>query len=89
MIDFNFIISSNDNKLLGISIDTIFTILVTIFIFFLGFVINQLIQKWLENKRLKDIKTYYIMLIKDLLTHIAEYQELLSNLATKISEKKS
>ncbi|MBI1934001.1 MAG: hypothetical protein HYS24_15830 [Ignavibacteriales bacterium] len=50
------------NSLWGISYDTIFTTLITIFIFLLGFWINKIFEARKEKKRLKDIKDYFFSL---------------------------
>ncbi len=58
---------SDDSLLWGISSNTIFTVIITITIFFLGFIINRLFENNKESKRQKHIKAFFLLYIESFL----------------------
>lgn len=73
------------NNLLGISVDTIFTTLVTIFIFILGYIIAKNLESRKERKRLEEVSAFFFSVIKKLQNPIEKliksYKELSKNIA--------
>lgn len=53
-----------ESQLLGISIDTIFTVFITISIFFIGEYFVHRRSKIIEAKRLSNLKNYYLVMIR-------------------------
>jgi hypothetical protein len=51
-------------SLLGVSADTIFTVLTSLFVFIIGYIINLRIERHKEKKRLRELKEYFLTLIK-------------------------
>lgn len=51
-------------SLLGVSADTIFTVLTSLFVFIIGYIINQRIERRKEKKRLRELKEYFVTLIE-------------------------
>ena len=79
----NFSIPSD--KILGISVDTIFTTFITIFIFIIGYVINKYVENKKEKNRLNKLRDYYIYLVKQYLKPIENFIKSLDELIESIS----
>jgi len=77
---------SNNFTFWGISSDTIFTTLITILIFFLGFSIRRIFERKKELNRLKDVKIFFLLYIKSLIDPINEYIASLSELTKKVED---
>tara|TARA_R110001583_G_scaffold182693_1_gene340794 strand:+ start:35 stop:1018 length:984 start_codon:yes stop_codon:yes gene_type:complete len=58
-------LNSKKETFFGATLDTVFTVTVTIFIFLLGIIIERLIKKTREKSELKELKTYFIEQIED------------------------
>ena len=78
-------IYTSSDKILGISVDTIFTTFITIFIFIIGYVINKCIENKKEKARLNKLRDYYIYLVKTYLSPIDDFIRSLSELIESIS----
>lgn len=74
-------------SLYGISIDTIFTTFTTIIIFIIGYIINKIIENHNENRRLKELKDFFIVSVNALKNPINEHIILIDNLAKQIDER--
>ena len=55
---------SRNSTILGISMDTIFTVFTTLIIFFLGFFLNRINENRKNAHALKELKEYYLQLIE-------------------------
>lgn len=64
----------------GVSRDTVFTVLITLFVFILGILITRLIEARKEKKRLKELRVYFFtlaaLLPKSLSKLVGEYKKL-------------
>ena len=74
------------SSFLGISYDTIFTVVTTILIFFLGYIVNRRIEIIKENKRLNELEEYFIKLIELLEEPLLKQKEALIELTKKLKE---
>ena len=54
---------SSESSIFGISLDTIFTVITTISIFIVGYIVNRKIEEKKETKRLKELEEYFETLI--------------------------
>ena len=54
----------NKKTLWGVSLDTIFTVVTTILIFILGYIITKIIESRKEKRRLKEIEEYFIKTVQ-------------------------
>lgn len=79
---------SDKNTFWGISIDTIFTVLTTLLIFILGYIITKKIERGKERKRLKELEEYFIKSIELLLTPIEKQKKSFLSFANILKEEK-
>lgn len=79
---------SDQSTLLGISLDTIFTVTVTIVIFFLGYTIQQKIESSKEDKRLSELEDYIKNLTRILSVSAMQQSEALMTFADQVRERK-
>jgi len=79
--------SEDKSSILGVSFDTIFTVVTTLLIFVLGFVVNRIIEINKENKRLKELEEYFIKLIELLEEPLMKQKEALVGLTKKLKQK--
>jgi hypothetical protein len=79
----------NKSSLLGVSFDTIFTVITTVSIFVLGYVINRKIEQDKETKRLMELQEYFLKLVELLEEPIIKQKEHLVKFSKKLREKKT
>lgn len=77
---------SSKQTIYGISLDTIFTTLITIFIFVLGFLINKHFENKKERKNQSDIKSFFILYIESLLEPFGHFINSLNDLSRIVSD---
>jgi len=80
-------VTTSTDRIMGISVDTIFTTLITIFIFVIGYVINKCVENKKEKSRLNKLKYYYIYLVKLYLSPIDNFIQSLSELIESIKSR--
>lgn len=84
-------ISGNDEvqqSFLGVSYDTIFTVFTTIIIFFLGYLVNRIIERRKERRRLIDLEDYFKKLVEMLDGPALKQRNALIQLANQLKQKK-
>jgi hypothetical protein len=79
---------AKESSVLGISMDTIFTVLTTLAIFVLGVIIERRIELKKENKRLGELEEYFIKLIELSEKAILKQADGFKDFADKLVEKK-
>jgi hypothetical protein len=80
--------TAKESSFLGVSIDTIFTVLITLIIFFAGIIIERWIESNKEKKRLKELEEYFIKLIEMCEKPVLKQAEGFKEFADKLIEKK-
>lgn len=73
---------------LGVSFDSIFQAIITVFIFAAGYGINQITEYFKERKRLKELEEYIINLIELLELPLTKQKDTLIDFTKKLKEKK-
>lgn len=79
---------ANESSILGISLDTVFTVLTTLTVFIAGYVINRKIEASKERKRLKELEEYFIKLIELCEPSVIKQADGFKDFAGKLIEKK-
>lgn len=77
---------STSPTLLGISVDTIFTTLITIFIFVFGYLLNRYYENKKEKNRLLDVKSFFIIYIESLLKPLDKFINSINDLSTNLKD---
>ena len=80
--------SEDKSSIIGVSFDTIFTVVTTLFIFFLGYVVNRIIEEGKEEKRLNELEEYFIKLIELLEEPLMKQKNALVVLTKMLKQKK-
>ncbi len=80
--------STNESSLLGVSSDTIFTVITTLIIFILGIVINKQIEANKEKRRLIELEEYFIKLIELAQKSVIKQADGFKDFADKLLVKK-
>lgn len=79
--------SEEKSSILGVSFDTVFTVVTTLLVFVLGYVVNRRIEINKENKRLKELEEYFIKLVELLEEPLMKQKEALIGLTKKLKQK--
>jgi len=79
---------SKESSILGVSIDTIFTVFTTIAIFVLGVFIERKAEKKKEKKRLNQLEEYFIKLIELSEPAVLRQADAFKEFSDKLLEKK-
>jgi hypothetical protein len=79
---------SDGSKILGVSIDTIFTVFTTIIIFIAGYIFNKRIENDKERKRLREVKQYFEQLVELLERPVIKQRDEFTAFSHKLNEKK-
>lgn len=79
---------AKESSILGISIDTIFTVLTTLTIFIAGIIVERWIESNKERRRLKELEEYFIKLIEICEKSVLKQADGFKEFADKLVEKK-
>lgn len=79
---------AKESSILGISMDTIFTVLTTLAIFVAGIIVNRKIEVSKEKRRLKELEEYFIKLIELCEKSVLKQADGFKDFAEKLIEKK-
>ncbi len=80
--------SQGKSSFLGVSPDTVFTVVTTVLIFVLGYVINNWVELRKEKNRLTELEDYFTKLIELLERPIRKQIDALVDFTNKLKEKK-
>ncbi len=79
---------AKESSILGVSVDTIFTVFTTIAIFILGIIVERIIEQRKEEKRLKELEEYFIRLVELSEKAVLKQADGFKDFADKLLEKK-
>ena len=80
--------TAKESSILGVSIDTIFTVLTTLVIFIAGILIERWIESKREKRRLKELEEYFIKLIELCEKSVLKQADGFKDFSAKLIEKK-
>ena len=78
--------SEDKSSILGVSYDTIFTVITTLLIFVLGYIVNRRIEDEKENKRLVELEEYFVKLIELLEVPLLKQKDALVEFTRKLKQ---
>ena len=81
-------LAKNDSTFLGVSFDTIFTVLTTLGIFILGYIVNRQLELRKEKRRLKELEEYFIKLLELLENPLVRQKDEFLAFSRRLKEKK-
>lgn len=81
-------VGSHAHNFLGVSCDTIFTVLVTVAIFVLGYIFNRIYDNAKRRRELEAIKVFLVTYLKSLLDPIQKQIDAFSSLSADVLSKK-